>query len=95
MYVRKMTAMSIPTGATFSVADARAHLAETIEAAQKGPVRLQRRGRTCAVMLSETEYERLLEAAEDVEDVAAIEEAMASGEPTIPWEQVKSDLGWA
>ena len=49
-------------------------------------------------MLSAAEYERLLEADEDAQHLAAADEAMAriiAGEPTIPWEQVKADLGLA
>jgi hypothetical protein len=35
-----------------------------------------------------------MEALEDAEDVAAFDEAMAEEGNNIPWEQVKSDLGW-
>jgi hypothetical protein len=30
----------------------------------------------------------------NVEDIAAFDEAMAEEGPTIPWEQVRADLGW-
>ena len=31
---------------------------------------------------------------EEVQDIAAFDEAMAEEGPNIPWEQVKADLGW-
>lgn len=36
----------------------------------------------------------MLTALEDAEDIAAFDEAMADEGDNIPWEQVKSDLGW-
>jgi len=59
---------------------------------------LHRRGKNVAVLIPVEEYEfleRLVEEAEDREDREAIREArkeIARGE-TIPWEQVKKDLG--
>jgi hypothetical protein len=47
-------------------------------------------------VISTAEYERLLEADEDAEDLAASDAVMAdimAGAPTIPWAQVKADLG--
>ena len=46
--------------------------------------------------VSAEEYERLLEAQEDAEDLADARAALtrlSAGEPTIPWEQVRRDLG--
>jgi len=56
------------------------------------------RGHRQAVVISTAEYERLLKADEDVEDLAASDAVMAeitAGAPTIPWAQVKADLGLA
>lgn len=55
---------------------------------------LERRGKLEAVMVSPAQYERMVEALEDAEDVAAFDAAMADEGPNIPWAQVKSDLGW-
>ncbi|WP_298251497.1 hypothetical protein [uncultured Arthrobacter sp.] len=44
--------------------------------------------------MSPEQYERMLEAFEDAEDVKAFDEAMAEEGPGIPWAQVKADLGW-
>ncbi len=55
---------------------------------------VERRGEPQVVVISAAEYERLMAAAEEIEDVAAFDEAMSEEGDNIPWEQVKSDLGW-
>lgn len=79
---------------TIAVSDARKRFASVLEAAQHEAVILERRGEAQAVVLSPSEYERLLEAVEDAADVSAFDEAMAEEGPNIPWDQVKADLGW-
>jgi PHD/YefM family antitoxin component YafN of YafNO toxin-antitoxin module len=76
------------------VSEARKELPAIIEAAESEAVVLQRRGRAVAVLLSPARYEALLEAEEEIEDVEAFDAAMAEGGDTVPWEQVKVDLGW-
>ena len=78
-----------------SVADARKNLAEAIERSAEGPVFIERRGHRAAVLISPQEYERMLDALEEQEDIEAFDEAMAEEGPSIPWAQVKADLGWA
>jgi antitoxin Phd len=46
------------------------------------------------VLVSPDRYAELMEALEDAEDIAAFDEAMAEEGGNIPWDQVKSDLGW-
>lgn len=77
-----------------SVADARNHFSDVIERSQSQAVFIERRGRRAAVVVSPEQYERMLEALEDAEDIAAFDEAMAEEGPGIPWAQVKTDLGW-
>jgi len=82
--------------ADMTVSEARDHFAEVVETARNEPVYLARHGRRTAVIVSAEHYEALVEAAEDAEDVAAADAAMAeveAGDDTIPWEQVKADLG--
>ncbi len=54
-------------------------------------------GKRQSVILSLEEYEKLLEAFEDLEDLRAADEALReieSGEDeTVPWEQVKDRIG--
>jgi antitoxin Phd len=78
-----------------NVSEAREKLAEVIDAAQSEAVVLERYGRPAAVLVSMERYERLLDAFEEVEDVAAFDAAMAEEGDHIPWEQVKADLGWS
>jgi len=80
------------------VTQARERFSEVVETAAHEPVFLTKRGRRQAVVLSAAEYDRLLEAREDAEDLEASDAAMAeimAGAPAIPWEQVKADLGLA
>lgn len=80
---------------SISVADARSHLSDVIARSQSEAVFIERRGQRAAVVVSPEHYERMREALEDAEDIAAFDEAMAEEGPNIPWGQVKADLGWA
>ena len=79
---------------TISVTDARGRLPEVIKQARGEAVFLERRGKLEAVVISPEQYERMMEALEDAEDVAAFDEAMAEEGDNNPWAQVKADLGW-
>jgi antitoxin Phd len=76
-----------------SMADARQHLAEAIDRTRKGPVTLTRRGRPAAVLVDAEEYERMLSDLEDAYDVSAAQAAIEEPGESIPWAQVKGDLG--
>lgn len=80
--------------ATMNITAVREQLAEAVELARTEAVVLERYGRAAAVLVSPERYRQLMEALEDAEDVAAFDEAMADEGPSIPWEQVKADLGW-
>lgn len=77
-----------------SVADARNHLSDVIARSQSEAIFIERRGKRAAVIVSPEQYERMLEALEDAEDAALFDEAMAEEGASIPWAQVKADLGW-
>ncbi|MHA7268714.1 type II toxin-antitoxin system Phd/YefM family antitoxin [Arthrobacter sp. HLT1-20] len=77
-----------------SVADARNHFSDVIDRSKTEAVFIERRGQRAAVVVSPERYERMLEALEEVEDIAAFDEAMTEEGPNIPWAQVKADLGW-
>jgi antitoxin Phd len=79
---------------TWSVSTAREQLADVVEQAGHEAVVLERYGRPAAIVISPARYDELMEALEEVEDLAAFDEAMAEEGPSIPWEQVKADLGW-
>jgi len=77
-----------------SVADARKHLSEVIARSGDEAVFIERRGQRAAVIISPDRYERMLDALEEAEDVAAFDDAMAEEGENLPWAQAKADLGW-
>lgn len=87
LYIHPMTSMS--------VAEARSQFSDVITRSQSEAVFIERRGKLAAVVVSPEQYERMLEALEDAADAAAFDEAMAEEGPNVPWDQVKTDLGWA
>jgi PHD/YefM family antitoxin component YafN of YafNO toxin-antitoxin module len=78
-----------------SVSKARERLAEVVEMSHSEPVELEHYGRRAAVMVSPERYDQMLEALEESEDVIAFDAALTEEGENIPWEQVKSDLGWS
>ena len=81
-----------------TVSEARARLADVVDAARVGhdPVYLTRRGKRVAAVIDAEDLDQLIAAAEDLADIEAAAAArveMDEGEPAIPWEQVKADLG--
>lgn len=87
MYYRPM--------ATVSTADARSGLSHVIDRSRSEAVFIERRGKRAAVVISPEQYDLMMDALEDAEDLAAFDEAMAEEGPNVPWDQVKADLGWA
>ena len=79
--------------AQFSVSNARENFAQALDTIQREPVEITRHGKTVAVMIDPMVYERLAEAAEDAADIDALDQALAGSDDTIPWDQVKEDLG--
>ncbi len=77
---------------SLSVTEARDQLPAVIAAAQKKPVRISRHGKDVAVIIEPSLYESLLEAQEELEDIAAFDAAMEDKSPNIPWAQVQKDL---
>ncbi len=79
--------------------DARARLADVVDEARvrHDPVYRTRRGQRVAAVIDADDLDRLIEAAEDLADLEAARLARAeiADEGTIPWEQVKADLGLA
>jgi antitoxin Phd len=80
--------------ATMNISAARENLPEAVELARTEAVYLERYGHPAAVLVSPEQYEKLVAALEDAEDVAEFDAAMSEEGPNIPWEQVKRDLGW-
>jgi antitoxin Phd len=75
-----------------SITEARDQFPSVINRAKKKPVRITRHGVDVAIVIEPSLYESLIEAQEELEDIAAFDEAMLDESPSIPWEQVKKDL---
>ena len=77
-----------------AVSQARENLAEVIESTQRSgePIVLTRHGRPVAVVLEHAAFERLVAAADEASDRAALAQARQDDD-SVPWEQVKVDLG--
>jgi prevent-host-death family protein len=80
--------------ATVRVTDARAQFPDLLSTAQTEAVFLERRGKVTAVVVSVAQYERMMDALEEAEDIAAFDAALAEEGENIPWEQVVAELGW-
>ena len=76
-----------------SISDARADLAKAVSRAKKSPVTILRHGKPVAMLINPSLFERFVESIEELEDIDAFDEAVSDKDPTIPWEQVKKDLG--
>ncbi len=77
-----------------SVSQARENLVEIIDTSQRTGehVVLTRQGKPVAVLLDHALFERLMDVAEEASDRAALAQAREEDD-SIPWEQVKADLG--
>ncbi|MFC6355636.1 type II toxin-antitoxin system Phd/YefM family antitoxin [Luethyella okanaganae] len=80
-----------------AITDARGRLASIIDEARVEPVFLTRRNRPVAAVIDSAQLERLLEDAEELADIRAVdaawEEAEWLDEVPVPWDEVKRDLG--
>ena len=80
-----------------AITDARGRLASIIDEARLEPVYLTRRNRPVAAVIDSAQLEQLLEDAEELADIRAVdaawEENQSLGEVAVPWEDVKRDLG--
>ena len=93
MYVLRYTGVMTE----IAITDARGHLSSIIDTARHEPVYLTRRNRPVAAIIDTDQLSRLLEDADELADIRAVdaawEETERLGETPIPWEEVKRDLG--
>lgn len=82
-----------------TITDARGRLSALVDEAHRAhePVYLTRRDRAVAAIVDADQLRQLLEDAEELADIRAVdtawEETERLGETPIPWEDVKRDLG--
>ena len=81
--------------ANMPISQAREQLPAVIELCQTEAVILEKYGKPQAVVISYERYDELMNAFEDLEDLARIKEVETDIEVngTIPWEEVRRDLG--
>ncbi|WP_240347477.1 type II toxin-antitoxin system Phd/YefM family antitoxin [Curtobacterium sp. 24E2] len=80
-----------------SISEARGRLASIIDDARNEPVYLTRRNKRVAAVVDADVLDRLLEAAEDLDDLQALEDARIENErlggENVKWEDLKRELG--
>ncbi|MFD4422484.1 type II toxin-antitoxin system prevent-host-death family antitoxin [Agromyces sp. NPDC058484] len=80
-----------------AITDARERLASVVDEARREPVYLTRRNRAVAAVVDADVLAQLLEDAEELADIRAVDAAWAEteqlDETPIPWEDVKRELG--
>ena len=91
MYISKLI-LYINAMKELSVTEAREQLPAVLNQAKKKPVWITRHGVDVAVVISPELFESLVEAQEELEDIAALDAAILDKSPKIPWAQVKKDL---
>ena len=91
MYISKLI-LYINTMKELSVTEAREQLPAVLNQAKKKPVWITRHGVDVAVVISPELFESLVEAQEELEDIAALDAAMLDKNPGIPWVQAQKDL---
>ena len=65
----------------------------TVMSEQEKPLWIRRDGVDVGLVISPELFEELVSAQEELEDIAAVDEAQKDKRPGIPWEQVKKNLG--
>jgi prevent-host-death family protein len=76
-----------------SISDARGNLSAAVNDSRKKPVRILKHGKPVAVLINPSMFEKFVDSLEELEDIAAFDEAIVDKTPGIPWHQVKKDLG--
>ncbi|MEV7974008.1 type II toxin-antitoxin system prevent-host-death family antitoxin [Cellulomonas sp. NPDC089187] len=86
--------MDIETvGCTVTTAQFRSHLGEYLDVAQREPVTITNRGRGRAVLVSSEWFDRAYAALEDIEDIAAAQQARQDPTPRVTMDELLADLG--
>ena len=80
---------------SFAFSDARRDLPTLVDKAAKEPILITRHGEDAAVMISPSLYEEMIEAMEELEDIAAYDAAKARKEDSVIWQDARKDLGLA
>ena len=80
---------------SLSISELRADISKAVKTAKKSPIEISRHVEPVAVLVSPSLYEKMMEAMEELEDIAAFDEAIKRKDESIPWEKARKDLGLA
>lgn len=80
---------------SFPLTDARRELPTLVGKSAKEPILITRHGEEAAVLLSPSLYEKMLDALEELEDIAAYDAAKARREDSTLWQDARKELGLA
>ena len=80
---------------SFPLTDARRELPTLVGKSAKEPILITRHGEEAAVLLSPSLYEKMLDAMEELEDIATYDAAKARREDSILWQDARKELGLA
>jgi len=80
---------------SLSISELRADISKAVKIAKKSPIEISRHGEPVAVLVSPSLYEKMMEAMEELADIAAFDEAIKRKDESIPWEKARKDLGLA
>ena len=76
-----------------SISDAREGLSAAVNESRRKPVRILKHGKPVAVLINPSMYEKFIDSMEELEDIAAFDDALSDKSVGIPWAQIKKDLG--
>ena len=79
---------------TFTISQLRADISHAVSSSKKAPVEISKHGEPIAFLVSASMYEKMVEAMEELEDIADFDKAITGPDNSIPWEKVKKELGW-
>jgi prevent-host-death family protein len=80
---------------TLSISELRADIARAVSSTKRAPIAISKHGEPVAFLVSPSMYEKMIDAMEELEDIADFDAAMANPSEGIPWEKVRKDLGLA
>jgi antitoxin Phd len=78
---------------TFPFSDARRDLPTLVDKSAKEPILITRHGEEAAILISPSLYEKMLDAMEEIEDIAAYDAAKARREDSPLWQDARKELG--
>ncbi len=80
---------------SLSISELRADISKAVKSAKKNPIEISKHGEPVAVLVSPSLYEKMIGALEELEDIAAFDEAIKRKDESVLWEKARKDLGLA